>query len=71
MTKHLSGGYSEGAPPVPIPNTAVKPFCADDTAGATPWESKSPPENLSNGQICNLPLTEMEKSVEKPEVPAV
>ena len=35
MTKHLSGGYSEGAPPVPIPNTAVKPFCADDTAGAT------------------------------------
>ena len=26
------GDLSEGATPVPIPNTAVKPSCADDTA---------------------------------------
>ena len=26
------GGYSEGEPPVPIPNTEVKPFSADGTA---------------------------------------
>jgi hypothetical protein len=37
-TKHDSnrypifGGNSEGATPVPIPNTAVNPFCADGTA---------------------------------------
>ena len=42
---HLSGGNSEGVPPVPIPNTAVKPFSADDTPGATPRESRSPPES--------------------------
>ena len=27
----VSGGYAEGATPVPIPNTEVKPFWADDT----------------------------------------
>jgi hypothetical protein len=27
----VSGGYTEGATPVPIPNTEVKPFWADDT----------------------------------------
>ena len=26
------GGNSEGVPPVPIPNTAVKPFSGDGTA---------------------------------------
>ena len=27
----MYGGYSEEVTPVPIPNTAVKPLCADDT----------------------------------------
>jgi hypothetical protein len=27
----ISGGNAEGATPVPIPNTEVKPFRADDT----------------------------------------
>ena len=27
----ISGGYDEGDPPVPIPNTEVKPFSADGT----------------------------------------
>ena len=29
---YLSGGHGGGAIPVPIPNTEVKPSCADDTA---------------------------------------
>ena len=37
------GGLSEGETPVPIPNTAVKPLSADDTAWATGWESRPPP----------------------------
>jgi hypothetical protein len=39
----IPGGYGEGEPPVPIPNTAVKPLRADGTCRATGWESKSLP----------------------------
>src|ERR1700744_4604465 len=35
--------HSERETPLPIPNRAVKPFSADGTWGATPWESRSPP----------------------------
>ena len=28
----ISGGYCGGVPPLPIPNSAVKPTCADGTA---------------------------------------
>ena len=34
-------------PPVPIPNTEVKRFSADDTEGATPWENKPLPGGFS------------------------
>src|SRR3989338_9119798 len=34
-------GHTEGETPVPIPNTAVKPFRADGTCLATGWESRS------------------------------
>ena len=34
---------SEGETPVPIPNTAVKPFSANGTARGTVWESRSTP----------------------------
>ena len=37
------GGNGEGATPVPIPNTEVKPFSADGTARAAGWESRTPP----------------------------
>ena len=37
------GDNGEGEPPVPIPNTAVKPLCADGTCRVTGWESKSLP----------------------------
>ncbi len=42
--RKFSGGYGEGVPPVPIPNTEVKPFIADGTARETVWESRTPPE---------------------------
>ncbi len=35
---------SDGVTPVPIPNTEVKPVSADGTWGATPWESRTPPD---------------------------
>ncbi|SVD45012.1 uncharacterized protein METZ01_LOCUS397866, partial [marine metagenome] len=34
------GDFSEVDPPVPIPNTEVKRFCADDTLLATIWDNK-------------------------------
>jgi hypothetical protein len=43
----VSGGHGGGVTPVPIPNTAVKPTCADGTWGEAPWESRSPPEYSS------------------------
>ena len=39
----FSGDYSIGETPVPIPNTEVKPYCADGTALETGWESRSLP----------------------------
>src|SRR5439155_20821566 len=40
------GGHSGGGTPLPIPNREVKPASADGTRGASPRESRSPP-NLS------------------------
>ena len=42
------GGYSVGVTPVPIPNTEVKSYSADDTAWETVWESRSPPKLFEN-----------------------
>ena len=39
----ILGDRSEGDPPVPIPNTAVKPFSPDGTARASVWESRKSP----------------------------
>ena len=44
----LPGGSSEVAPPVPIPNTAVKRLSAYDTALATEWENRSSPGGMSS-----------------------
>ena len=43
----LSGGDNEGVPPVPIPNTEVKPFSADGTWLETARESRSLPDSIS------------------------
>ena len=39
----ILGDSSEGVPPVPIPNTEVKPFSPDGTARASVWESRKSP----------------------------
>ena len=41
----ISGGDDEGVPPVPIPNTEVKPFSADGTWLETARESRSLPDS--------------------------
>ena len=41
--QRFPGGHRGGEPPVPIPNTEVKPSTADGTAGAGLWESRSLP----------------------------
>ena len=41
MNLKYLGGFSVGAPPLPIPNREVKPYHADGTA--VMWESRSPP----------------------------
>ena len=50
-----SGGDSGGEPPVPIPNTEVKPASADGTWGSRPWESRSPPGVYSVGVASGRP----------------
>ena len=40
----LLGDYSVGVPPVPIPNTEVKPYSPDGTARASGWESRKLPD---------------------------
>ena len=37
------GDHSEGDPPVPIPNTEVKPLSPDGTARASVWERRKLP----------------------------
>ena len=39
----ILGDHSEGDPPVPIPNTEVKPLSPDGTARASVWESRKLP----------------------------
>jgi hypothetical protein len=48
----ISGGDGERVTPVPIPNTEVKPFCADGTWRETSRESRSLPD-LKNTQLKN------------------
>src|SRR3712207_3497085 len=44
----ISGGFSVGETPLPIPNRAVKPHSADGTWLARAWESRSPPVLLAS-----------------------
>ena len=46
----ISGGNGERVPPVPIPNTEVKPLSADGTWLETARESRTPPD--SNMKSC-------------------
>ena len=42
----ISGDNGERDPPVPIPNTEVKPLCADGTWLVTARESRSLPDSI-------------------------
>src|SRR5260221_8752100 len=46
LRSQASGDHRERVTPVPIPNTAVKPLIADDTARATVWESRTSPDKF-------------------------
>ena len=41
--KKFVGDHTAGVPPVPIPNTEVKPRRADGTARESVWEIRSSP----------------------------
>ena len=41
--RQFLGDHSERDPPVPIPNTEVKPLSPDGTARASVWESRKLP----------------------------
>ena len=43
-----SGDHSGGVTPDPIPNSAVKPSCADGTTRANVWESRSSPDLVAH-----------------------
>ena len=43
----VSGAHGGGVPPVPIPNTAVKPASADDSRTAGSLESRSVPDLIN------------------------
>jgi hypothetical protein len=43
------GDYGEGETPVPIPNTDVKTFSAEDTWRETSWERRSSPGEREEG----------------------
>ena len=43
LINNFPGGHSLEETPDPFPNSAVKLQDANGTAGATPWESQSPP----------------------------
>jgi hypothetical protein len=48
---------SEGAPPVSIPTTVVKPLCADGTALVTAWESRTSLDHKSKtAQVHYIPV---------------
>ena len=49
------GDNGEGEPPVPIPNTAVKPLRADGTCRATGWESRSLPGLILKRRLWRFP----------------
>ena len=49
----ISGDYGERDPPVPMPNTEVKPFSADGTWLETTWESRTLPYSMKKGLTPN------------------
>ena len=53
----ISGGNGMREPPVPIPNTEVKPHSADGTWLETARESRTSPDSKDIGKGNNLPVS--------------
>ena len=51
----VSGAHSGGVPPVPIPNTAVKPTSADGSRTAGSLESRSVPDFYKEARQAAMP----------------
>ena len=62
----ISGGDSERDPPVPIPNTEVKPFSADGTWLETARESRTLPDSTRNLAIAGF-FFYVQDNANKPE----
>ena len=52
----ISGDKGERVPPVPIPNTEVKPLSADGTWLETARESRSSPDSISGVVVKTAPV---------------
>ena len=62
----ISGDYGERDPPVPMPNTEVKPFSADGTWLETTWESRTLPDSTKKkpqtmSGVFSLPYRKLQK----------
>ena len=64
----LAGGYCTEVPPVPIPNTAVKLSCAEDTWREAAWENRALPALIKNGHSAVF-YTVCAYNTEAPPVP--
>ena len=60
--KRLTGAYDNGVPPVPIPNTEVKPLRAEGTWLDTARKTRSLPESISGDTMCLLFLLDWGQS---------
>ena len=73
----ISGSHSEGDPPVPIPNTVVKPLSADGTACLCMWKSRTLPDLIWERPVqkCtglffpNIAQNQPPKNHQKPQKP--
>ena len=63
----ILGDRSEGDPPVPIPNTEVKPLSPDGTARASVWERRKLP-GISHGPTERSGLCVFRPPVTNPSV---
>ena len=62
-TFYHSGGNGKRVPPVLIPNTVVKPLCADGTWPVTARENKSSPDTINSSLAQSVEHAAVNRSV--------
>ena len=68
----FAGGHRIRVPPVPIPNTEVKPDTADGTARETVWESRSLPALFLRPSVINRSgLSHVRGSIRRTQFPVL